>query len=70
MKVLDSIFSEIESELKESKLQIKEKNIGVVTEVRDEVVFLDGFKDVSYGELIVFNGNIKGQIIDLRENRV
>lgn len=70
MKVLDMLFTEIETELKNSQLQLKEKNIGIVTEVRDEVVFLEGFKDVGYGELIIFKGNIKGQVIDLRENSV
>lgn len=70
MKALDNLFSEIESELNKSQLQIKEKNIGIVTEVRDEIVFLEGFKDIGYGELIVFNGDIKGQVIDLRENSV
>jgi F-type H+-transporting ATPase subunit alpha len=70
MKALDNIFKEIEEEISKTKTDFSEKNIGIVTEVRDEVVFLEGFKDVTYGELITFEGDVKGQVIDLRENSV
>ncbi len=70
MKVVDKIFKEIEDDIKTTKLQFKKENIGVVTEVKDEVVTLSGFDRVAYGEVIEFKRNIKGLVIDLREDEV
>ena len=47
-----------------------QKNVGYVTEVKDEVVFIDGLDDSPYGEMIEFGSGITGMIVDLFEDKV
>jgi len=70
MGSIDKIFKEIEQELKSSKSQFKKENTGVVKEIKDEVVFLEGFDDVAYNEIIEFDNNLRGLVIDLKEDGV
>lgn len=70
MKTTDKIITDIESEIANTKISFEEEHVGVVHEVKDEVVFLKGLKNVKYGELIEFEGGVKGLVIDLRENIV
>lgn len=70
MKTTDNIISNLDSEIQSAKISFNEEHIGAVLEVKDEVVFLKGLKNVQFGELIEFDGGIKGLIIDLREDLV
>ena len=54
MKVIDEYIKTIEKELTRSQTKIKTEEQGVVSEVKDGVVILQGLDNVSYGELIEF----------------
>ena len=70
MKVVDQIIQEVEKEIQTSRSRVTQKNVGYVTEVKDEVVFIDGLDDSPYGEMIEFGSGITGMIIDLFEDKV
>jgi F-type H+-transporting ATPase subunit alpha len=70
MKTTDNIIDNVNDEIKTAKISFEEEHIGSVYEVKDEVVFLKGLKNVKYGELIEFENNIRGLVIDLREELV
>ncbi len=70
MKLLDSYLKQIEKELKKPTKVEKSKETGMVSEVKDGVVILSGLDNVSFGELIQFNNNVVGYIIDMTEDQV
>lgn len=70
MTVIDKLLKEFEQELQVESRKIKRENVGTITEIKDEVVFLEGFDSVSYGELIEFENNASGFIIDLTAETV
>ncbi len=70
MKLVDDILKEIEQDMKATKQTVAQRNVGYVTEVKDEVVFIDGLADSPYGELITFPGGIQGMVVDLLEDAV
>src|SRR3989338_7519323 len=67
MNAIDNIVEEISMQIAKAKPKAVFTSIGQVAEVKDEVVFLAGFDNVSYGELVEFKGQIPGLIIDLQE---
>jgi F-type H+-transporting ATPase subunit epsilon len=59
MKIVNDIIKEVEKELQSSQTKVSKKNVGYVTEVKDEVVFIDGLSDSPYGEMVDFEGSSK-----------
>lgn len=70
MKLVDKILKEVEEEISTSKFRFKSEEVGIVSQVRDEVVFLEGLDKVAYGEVVKFAGNIEGVVFDLKEDEV
>lgn len=70
MKSTDNIIDILDNDIQESEISFGQEHVGSVIEVKDEVVFLRGLRNVEYGELIEFDGGIKGLVIDLREDLV
>lgn len=70
MKAVDKLIEEIQTELSGKSGRIEVENVGYVREVKDEVIILEGFKNVSYGELIEFESGASGLVIDLQEDLV
>src|SRR3989339_363936 len=70
MKVIDEYIKTIEKELTRSQTKIKTEEQGVVSEVKDGVVILQGLDNVSYGELIEFKNGVVGYVVDLTEDEV
>jgi len=69
MKLIDEYLKTLEKELK-NKPKISTDEIGVVSQVKDGVVILEGLDRVAYGELIEFKKNVLGYVIDLTEDEV
>jgi len=70
MKSIDEYLKTIKNELKTTKMQILSQEEGVVTEVKDGVVVIEGLDKAAYGELVEFESEVKGYIIDLTEEGV
>lgn len=70
MKILDDYLKQIEKELSTNKLSATSQEVGVVREVRDGVVIIDGLVDATYGEILSFESGVEGFIIDLLEDQV
>ncbi|MFQ5452149.1 MAG: F0F1 ATP synthase subunit alpha [Candidatus Paceibacterota bacterium] len=60
----------MERDITQAPAKIRKKNIGSVTEVKDEVVFIDGLDEAAYGELLDFGSGVKGIAIDLTDEGV
>lgn len=69
MKLIDEYIKTLEKEL-EKKPKVVSEETGVVSQVKDGVVILDGLNQVAYGELIEFKKNLLGYVIDLTEDEV
>lgn len=70
MKITDSFIKEIEEQLTGIKVGLEEENVGIVHQVSDGVVTLSGLAHVAYGEVITFPNQVKGMVVDLREDEV
>lgn len=70
MSTVDKFIKELETDLQKSRPKILEKDTGEVKEIKDEIVFLTGLDNVSFGELIEFKNGIKGLVVDLQEEVV
>ncbi len=70
MKVIDEYIKALEQELRKTKITVKTQEVGIVREVKDGVVILDGLDNVAYGELIQFEQDVVGFVIDLTEDQV
>ena len=69
MKLIDEYIKTLEKELK-NKPKVSTEETGVVSQVKDGVVILEGLDRVAYGELIEFKKNVLGYVIDLTEDEV
>jgi F-type H+-transporting ATPase subunit alpha len=70
MGSIDKIYKEIERELKSSSSSLKKENVGVVREIKDEVVLIEGLDNVAYNEIVEFPNNLQGLVVDLKEEGV
>src|SRR3989338_5894198 len=70
MSTIDKIYKEIEEEITAKKPRVIESNVGYITELKDEVAFLEGFDNVKYGEIITFENGVNGLVIDLSQTSV
>jgi F-type H+-transporting ATPase subunit alpha len=69
MKLIDEYLKTLEKEL-QNKPKIATEETGLVSQVKDGVVILEGLDRVAYGELIEFKKNLLGYVIDLTEDEV
>jgi len=70
MAIIDRYIKEIEREIKKEKITIKTVNFGLVEQVKDGVVILNGLDNVAYGELIEFENGVLAYVVDLTEDKV
>ena len=70
MKLIDEYLKDIEKELKKQKSKIKAEEFGLVVEVKDGVVILEGLDNVTFGELVEFESKVTGYVVDLSEDQV
>lgn len=69
MNIADQIIAEIEASAKK-KPALTASNVGIVAQVKDEVVFIEGMTGVGYGETLIFKNGATGIVIDLLEDGV
>lgn len=71
MKQLDQFLQEIQQELEQQHgRKVETKDVGTVEEVKDGVVSLSGLDNISFGDLIEFEGGETAMIIDMVEDSV
>jgi F-type H+-transporting ATPase subunit alpha len=70
MKAIDQYLEQIEREIKNSKLDYKTDEVGIVQEIRDGVALAQGLDKAGYGEVVEFASGVKGYIIDMMEDSV
>lgn len=70
MKAIDHYLEQIEKEIKNSKLDYKADEVGIVQEIRDGVAMVQGLDKAGYGEVVEFASGVKGYIIDMLEDSV
>ena len=69
MKLIDEYIKTLEKEL-QLKPKLIAEEIGIVTEVKDGIVLLEGLDAVAYGELLEFKKGVVGYVIDMTEEEV
>lgn len=70
MTTIDKVIKEIEGKITTFKLTPGFEQRGVVFEVGDGVLSILGLGEVSMGEEVIFNSGVRGQIIELTEDKV
>ena len=66
----ENILSILQASIDEFELEIKDKEIGVVTWVGDGIANVDGIDHAFYGEIVVFDCGVKGMVQDIREDEI
>lgn len=51
-------------------IDISAREIGTVSRVGDGIAYVDGIDHAKYGEIIVFDGNIRGMVQDIRAKEI
>ena len=67
--ITEEYLKKIEKKLAQRD-EVFETEVGLVKEVRDGVVLAEGLGGVGFGELVEFENNVYGQVIDLTEEWV
>ena len=70
MKLIYEYLKTIERELGASKIDLKSSEQGVVTEIKDGVIILQGLDNAAYGELLELDNNCLAYVIDLSDENV
>ncbi len=70
MKTADQYVKEIETNVDQFHPDVKQEEIGWVTQVKDGIVNLRGLNNVSYSELIEFENGVQAMVIDLLPDEV
>jgi F-type H+-transporting ATPase subunit alpha len=70
MKTTDQYVQEIEQKVEQFKPDVKQEEVGWITQVKDGVVNLRGLTNVSYSELIEFENGVQAMVIDLLPDEV
>ena len=66
----EGILSILQADIKDFKLAVKDKEIGVVNWVGDGIANVDGIDHAFYGEIVVFDSGVKGMVQDVRRDEV
>ena len=66
----EGIISILRSEIKDFDLEAKNKEIGMVTWVGDGIANIDGIDHAFYGEIVIFDGGVKGMVQDVRRDEI
>lgn len=65
-----TLASQIEQEIAKLDLAHTSKNVGVVTQVGDGIVFARGLSNAQMGELVTFANGVRGLILNLETDQV
>jgi len=60
----------LRKELEKYKTRLRTESIGTVIQVGDTIVHVHGLDDVMMGELVQFQGDITGMVLNLEEDSV
>ena len=66
----DDLISILKSEINEFELRVESKEVGIVTSVADATANVQGINHAFYGEIVVFDNNVKGMVLDIRREDI
>lgn len=66
----EEITSVIKKELEKYKTRLREESVGTVIQVGDTIARIYGLDDVMAGELVQFEGDVMGMVLNLEEDSV
>ena len=66
----DDLISILKSEINEFELRVESKEVGIVTSVADATANVVGINHAFYGEIVVFDNNVKGMVLDIRREDI
>lgn len=64
------LLSKIKSQLEDFDLQASANEVGVVTSVADGTANVKGISHAFYGEIVIFDGDIEGMVLDIRRDDI
>ena len=65
-----SVISLIRDAVKNWVPEVCAREVGSVLTVADGIAYVDGLKGATYGEILLFEGGIRGMVQELREDRI
>jgi len=66
----EDLITLLKSEINDFSLKASEKEVGVVTSVADATANVVGISHAFYGEIVVFDNNVKGMVLDIRRDDI
>src|SRR3989304_5435906 len=67
---MSNLVAEIKKEIDNLKTSTQKKNIGLITEIGDGVIKVEGLSEVAYNELVELPHNLTGLALNLEEDNV
>lgn len=67
---MSNLAAELKKEIESLKTTIQKKNIGIISEIGDGVIKVEGLSEVSYNELVKLPHDLTGLALNLEEDNV
>ena len=66
----DKIISLLREDIENFELDAGHQQVGLVKTVADGIAFIEGLRDVEYGEIVLFDCGVKGMVQDIRNDGI
>ncbi len=66
----EDLITLLKQEISDFSLDITDKEVGVVTSVADATANVEGINHAFYGEIVVFDNNVRGMVLDIRKDDI
>ena len=66
----DDLISILKTEINDFALRATDKEVGVVTSVADATANVVGINHAFYGEIVVFDNDVRGMVLDIRRDDI
>ena len=66
----EDLITLLKQEISDFSLDTSDKEVGVVTSVADATANVQGINHAFYGEIVVFDNNVRGMVLDIRKDDI
>ena len=66
----EDLITLLKQEISDFSLDTSDKEVGVVTSVADATANVEGINHAFYGEIVVFDNNVRGMVLDIRRDDI
>ena len=66
----EDLITLLKREINDFELNVADREVGIVTSVADATANVSGINHAFYGEIVVFDNNVRGMVLDIRKDDI